>query len=351
MLGFVEVSTPKSYHCLLHKPQPLVRWQCVCMRTVYTLYFLMQEVHVCAQTSLCLSMSETNGSDIIPGVLYTVYSEVDACGRGLCVRVWRWAPDGWMVEIYGWTVALQRECVRRERDVWLKCCCFHTVTRLSHSRFVLDGVCRGSLRLPVPQLISGTLEVGKETLLAMITIPVRNKSSIFYSLTVVFGCEFYWVAVEHFFFAVPVLLSICIYILVHLYTVLFSFSPAGGAVRFLEDFLCLVDKSLILIIKGFNQGLIGFHTFWDAADGWSVINPAGVPPLKESGCTKSEGEKKEALMRLSASRCSLVSLKPKERERLHCHILLFVMVCTLPLWYSRKAFRYATATLLLRAWQ
>lgn len=150
MLGFVEVSTPKSYHCLLHKPQPLVRWQCVCMRTVYTLYFLMQEVHVCAQTSLCLSMSETNGSDIIPGVLYTVYSEVDACGRGLCVRVWRWAPDGWMVEIYGWTVALQRECVRRERDVWLKCCCFHTVTRLSHSRFVLDGVCLGLLATACP---------------------------------------------------------------------------------------------------------------------------------------------------------------------------------------------------------
>lgn len=102
MLGFVEVSTPKSYHCLLHKPQPLVRCQCVCMRTVYTLYFLMQEVHVCAQTSLCLSMSETNGSDIIPGVLYTVYSEVDACGRGLCVKSVkmgsRWLDGGdlWM---------------------------------------------------------------------------------------------------------------------------------------------------------------------------------------------------------------------------------------------------------------
>lgn len=100
---------------------------------------------------------------------------------------------------------------------------------------------------------------------------------------------------ERFFFAVLVLLSICIYILVHLYTVLFSFSPAGGAVRFLEDFLCFVDKSLILIIKGFNQGLIGFHTFWDAAYGWSVINPAGVPPLKESGCTKSGGGKKRSL--------------------------------------------------------
>lgn len=83
------------HHPLLDDPFPLVH-----MCALYLFYNV--------EMSVCL-YNEINRSDIMLGPLYCTWdcvSEVNACERGLCVRVWRWAPDGWMGKIYGWTVAL-----------------------------------------------------------------------------------------------------------------------------------------------------------------------------------------------------------------------------------------------------
>lgn len=153
----------------------------------------MQEVHMCAQTSLCLSMSETNGSDIMPGVLYMGLVRVRSMSvGGVCVSEcedglqmagwWRFMDEQWLCSV----------SVCDGREMCDLSAAASTLLRVSLTAGLYWMVSAwGSLRLPVPQLISGSLEVGKETLLAMITIPVRNKSSIFYSLTLVFGCEFY----------------------------------------------------------------------------------------------------------------------------------------------------------------
>lgn len=120
--------------------QPLVCCQCMCMH-IYIVLSHAGIPRVCTHEPVPVRWGRLEWYHAWGLVHGTCVSEVNACGRGLYVRVWRWAPDGWMVEIYRLTVALQCDCVGWERDVWLKCCCFHTVTHLSCGRFVLDGFC------------------------------------------------------------------------------------------------------------------------------------------------------------------------------------------------------------------
>lgn len=145
--AFAELSTPKSYRCFLHKPPPASGLLSVCVHT-YIQYIVLSHAgipRVCKHEPVPVRWDRLEWYHAWGLVHGTCVSEVNACGRGLYVRVWRWAPDGWVVEIYRLTVALQCDYVGWERDVWLKCCCFHTVTHLSCGRFVLDGFYLGLL--------------------------------------------------------------------------------------------------------------------------------------------------------------------------------------------------------------
>lgn len=84
--------------------------------------------------------------------------------------------------------------------------------------------------------------------------------------------------------------------------------------------------------------------FWSRAAAWG----AGRKKRKEK-----KKEEEEALMRLRASRCSHVSLKPKERREKGDSALshpVVCMMCTPPLRYSCKGLQYVIMEVHLRVW-
>lgn len=71
------------------------------------------------------------------------------------------------------------------------------------------------------------------------------------------------------------------------------------------------------------------------------------------GSGEEKKKKEEALMRLRASRCSHVSLKPKEKREKGDSALshpVVCMMCTPPLRYSRKGLQYVIMEVHLRVW-
>lgn len=148
-----------------------------------------------AQMSLCL-YNEINWSDIMLGLLYMGLVQVRSMPvRGVCVSEcedglqmagwWRFMDEQWLCNVSMWDE-------RGMCDLSAAASTLQSTKGLYWMNSVQD-----SLWLRVPKLFSGTLGEEKETLLALIIIPVRNDFSIFYSLTLVFACEFYCVAAEN----------------------------------------------------------------------------------------------------------------------------------------------------------